>query len=54
MEVNCEAPNEIAEEVAQKLYDCMIESGKIFCTRCFLDADISRNKDGSLPNHWIH
>ena len=53
-EVNCEAPEEIAEEVAQKIYDCMINSGKIFCTRCKLDAEISRLEDGSLPNYWIH
>ena len=53
-EINCEAPAEIAEEVAQEVYNCMVKSGKIFCTRCFLDADISRNKDGSLPDYWIH
>ena len=53
-EVNCEAPEDIAEITAKKLYDCMIESGKIFCTRCKLDADISRLEDGSLPNYWIH
>ena len=53
-EINCEAPAEIAEEVAQEVYNCMVKSGKIFCTRCFLDADISRNKDGSLPDYWVH
>ena len=53
-EINCEAPAEIAEEVAQEVYNCMVKSGKIFCTRCFLDADISRNKDGSLPTFWVH
>ena len=53
-EINCEAPEEIAEEIAQKIYDCMVKAGKIFCTRCKLDADISRNSDGSLPNHWVH
>lgn len=53
-EINCEAPTEIAEEVAQEVYNCMVKSGKIFCTRCFLDADISRNKDGSLPTFWVH
>ena len=53
-EVNCEAPKEIAETVAKKLYDCMVNSGKIFCTRCKLDADISRLEDGSLPTYWIH
>ena len=53
-EWNIEAPKEIAEEVAQILYDCMIKAGKFFCTRCKLDADISRLEDGSLPTYWIH
>ena len=53
-EINCEAPKEIAEEIAQKIYDCMIKAGEIFCTRCKLDADISRDKEGNLPNYWIH
>ena len=53
-EINCEAPNDIAERIAQVIYDCMIEAGSIFCTRCKLDADISRNEDGTLPDHWIH
>ena len=53
-EINCEAPKEIAEEIAQKLYDFMVKAGSYFCTRCKLDADISRLKDGSLPNHWVH
>ena len=53
-EINCEAPKEIAEEIAQKLYDFMVKAGSYFCTRCKLDADISRLKDGSLPIHWVH
>ena len=53
-EINCEAPKEIAEEVAQTLYDCMIKAGKFFCTRCKLDAEISRLEDNSLPTYWIH
>lgn len=53
-EINCEAPKEIAEEVTSKLYNCMIKAGKFFCTRCKLDADISRLEDGSLPSYWIH
>ena len=47
-------PEEIAEEVAQTIYNCMVKAGSIFCTRCKLDADVSRNQDGSLPDHWIH
>lgn len=53
-EVNCEAPAEIAEEVALKLHEIMKKAGAYFCTRCVLDADISYNEDGSLPDHWVH
>ena len=53
-EINIEAPAEIADSVAKELYNCMIKAGKIFCTRCFLDADISTLEDGSLPTYWIH
>ena len=53
-EINCEAPKEIAEEVAKVLYDCMIKAGAFFCRRCKLDAEISKLPDGSLPTYWIH
>ena len=53
-EMNVEAPEEIAEEIANTIYDCMVRAGAIFCTRCKLDADVSRNNDGSLPCYWIH
>lgn len=53
-EVNCEAPAEIADEVALKLHEIMKKAGAYFCTRCVLDADISYNEDGSLPDHWVH
>lgn len=53
-EINCEAPAEIAEEVAQRLYEDMVFAGSIFCTRCKLDADMSRLEDGTLPTYWIH
>lgn len=53
-EINCEAPNDIAETIAKVVYDCMVKAGSIFCTRCKLDADISRLKDGSLPTFWVH
>lgn len=53
-EINCEAPEGIAEEVAQVVYNCMVRAGKLFCTRCKLDADVSRESDGTLPNFWIH
>ena len=53
-EINCEAPAEIANDVAKVLYNCMIKAGSYFCTRCKLDADISYDKDGNLPTYWIH
>lgn len=53
-EMNCEAPEEIAEEVADILYKCMIKSGSYYCTRCKLDADISRLENGELPTYWVH
>lgn len=53
-EINCEAPEAIAEDVAQEVHKDMVKSGAIFCTRCTLDADMSRLKDGSLPTYWIH
>lgn len=53
-ECNVEAPEDIAEEVAKNLYDCMVKAGAYFCTRCKLDADISRLEDGNLPTYWIH
>jgi DNA polymerase I-like protein with 3'-5' exonuclease and polymerase domains len=53
-EINIEAPKEISKEMADILYKCMVKAGKIFCTRCNLDADLSTEKDGSLPTYWIH
>ena len=53
-EINIEAPECIAEEVAAELYNCMVRAGAIFCTRCKLDADISRLDNGDLPDYWIH
>ena len=54
LEINCEAPEEIAEDVAQALYDIMVKSGAYFVNRVKLDADISRLDDGSLPTYWVH
>ncbi len=53
-EINCEAPEEIAEDVAQALVDCMVKAGSYFCTRCKLGADISRLEDRKLPTYWVH
>lgn len=53
-EFNIEAPEEIAEEVANKLHECMIKAGKFICKIVPLDAEISRLKDGNLPTYWVH
>lgn len=53
-EINCEAPEEIAEDIAKVLYNCMVKAGAYFCTRCKLDADISRLPSGELPDYWVH
>lgn len=47
-EINLEAPEEIADEVAKVLVQCMESGGKPFCTRAPLTADIS------IGDHWIH
>lgn len=47
-EINLEAPEEIAQEVAETLVKCMISAGKPFCTRAHLGADVE------IGNHWIH
>lgn len=53
-EINIEAPENIAKEISEVLYNCMVKAGAYFCTRCKLDADISTLEDGTLPNYWIH
>lgn len=53
-EFNIEAPNEIAEMVANKLHECMIKAGKFICKIVPLEAEISRFPDGSLPTYWVH
>ena len=53
-ELNLEAPDNIAEEVALVLQQCMEKGAKPFCTRLPLSTDISRLPNGELPNYWIH
>lgn len=53
-EINCEAPEEIAEDVADVLHKIMVNAGAYFVHRVKLDADVSRLEDGSLPSYWIH
>lgn len=47
-EINLEAPDEIAQEVADMLVKCMVSAGKPFCTRAHLGADVE------VGDHWIH
>ena len=53
-EFNIEAPEEIAEQVADKLHECMVRAGKFICKIVPLEAEVSRLKNGSLPTYWIH
>ena len=53
-EFNIEAPEEIAEEVADKLHECMVKAGKFICRIVPLEAEVSRLKDGTLPTYWVH
>lgn len=47
-EHNIEAPSEIADEISQKLVQCMVKAGEPFCTRATMGADVS------IAEHWIH
>lgn len=53
-EINIEAPEEMAYDIADKVHDFMVKAGSIFCTKCKLDADISYDDNGKLTNYWIH
>lgn len=53
-EINCEAPEEIAEEIANKLHEIMVKAGAFFVKKCKLDAELSRLEDGTLPTYWVH
>ena len=53
-EFNIEAPEDIAEEVAAKLHECMVKAGRFICRIVPLEAEVSRLKDGTLPTYWIH
>lgn len=43
-EFNIEAPEDIAEEVAAKLHECMVKAGKFICKIVPLEAEVSRHK----------
>lgn len=43
-EINCEAPEEIAEDISKVLHGIMVSAGAYFVHRVKLDADVSRHK----------
>jgi DNA polymerase I-like protein with 3'-5' exonuclease and polymerase domains len=47
-EINLECPQEMTKEVSEKLVDCMVRAGSIFCEIIPLGADVS------IGDHWIH
>ena len=47
-EINLECPKELTKEVSEKLVDCMVRAGDIFCEIIPLGADVS------IGDHWIH
>lgn len=53
-EFNIEAPEYMAEIVADKLHECMVKAGRFICRIVPLEAEVSRLKDGTLPTYWIH
>ena len=53
-EFDIEAPDNIADNVAQKLTACMLKAGAFICKLAPLDAEISYDKNGKLTNYWIH
>ena len=48
MEINLEAPAEIAEEIGKVLVQCMEKAGAVFCKRAKLSADLT------IGAYWIH
>lgn len=47
-ELNIEASENIAEKCSKKLVECMEKSGKIYCTKAKLTADVEIN------DYWVH
>lgn len=53
-EICIEAPENIADNVALKLKECMLKAGAFICRLAPLDAEISYDKNGKLTDYWIH
>ena len=53
-EWNIEAPDNIADKVSKALLQAMEMGAKPFCDKLPLPGDLSLDKDGKLPNYWIH
>lgn len=41
----------LAYTVTDTIYKCIVDTGKYFCTRCKLDANIPRLPDGTLHTY---
>ena len=46
-------PNEIAEEYALSMQDCLVRGMQSIVKICPIKAEIARNKDGTLPDTWL-
>lgn len=42
---------ELAYTVTDTIYKCIVDTGEYFCTRCKLDANMSRLPDGTLHTY---
>ena len=45
---------EILSASIEDLHKIMVDAGAFYVKRCKLDAEISRNEDGTLPECWVH
>lgn len=48
MEINCECPKEMQEEVTESLKSCMKRAGAYFCKSLEVPAD------AEISTHWVH
>ena len=53
-ELNFEAPADIAYDLAKIYQKCVLKGSHPFCPNIEMGSDVSYNKDGTLPNHWVH
>ena len=48
MEINLEAPNDIADEITTVVKDYMYKAGVFFCKKLPMPAD------AEVSDHWVH